>query len=186
IALAIKIDSRGPVFYRHERVGRGGRPFELLKFRSMQLAHCRGASYGGEGAEAAFQALIDDPERKLEFEQTFKLKSDPRVTRVGRILRSTSLDELPQLLNVLRGDMSLVGPRPITAGEVQRYGRKASALLAVRPGITGYWQINGRASLDYDDRVRLDSAYVTSWSLQLDWQILTKTVRALVSRSGAF
>jgi exopolysaccharide biosynthesis polyprenyl glycosylphosphotransferase len=186
IALAIKIDSRGPIFYRHERVGRGGRPFQLLKFRSMQLEHCRGDAYGGEGAEEAFRALIDDPERRQEFEQTFKLKADPRVTRVGRILRSTSLDELPQLLNVLRGDMSLVGPRPITAGEVERYGRKASSLLAVKPGITGYWQINGRASLDYDDRVRLDTAYVTSWSLQLDWQILTKTLRALLSRSGAF
>jgi exopolysaccharide biosynthesis polyprenyl glycosylphosphotransferase len=186
IAVAIKLDSRGPIFYRHERVGRSGRPFKLLKFRSMQLAHCRGDAYGGEGAEAAFRALIDDPQRRQEFEQTFKLKSDPRVTRVGRFLRSTSLDELPQLLNVVRGDMSLVGPRPITAGEVERYGRKASSLLAVKPGITGYWQINGRASLDYDDRVRLDTAYVTSWSLQLDWQILTKTLRALLSRSGAF
>jgi exopolysaccharide biosynthesis polyprenyl glycosylphosphotransferase len=186
IAVAIKIDSRGPVFYRHERLGRNGRPFRLLKFRSMGLEHCRGAAYGGEGAEEAFRRLIDDPANAHEFEQTFKLRTDPRVTRVGRFLRRTSLDEMPQLLNVLRGDMSLVGPRPITETEVARYGHKASALLTVKPGITGYWQVNGRASLDYDDRVRLDSAYVTSWSLRLDFQILARTARALVSRSGAF
>ncbi len=186
VALAIKIDSRGPIFYRHERVGRNGKPFRLLKFRSMQLRHCRGSDYGGESAEEEFRRIIGDPGRQQEFEQTFKIRSDPRVTRVGQVLRSTSLDELPQLLNVLVGDMSLVGPRPVTEGEVARYGRKASVLLAVKPGITGYWQINGRASLDYEDRVRLDSAYVTSWSLRLDWQILAKTARALMSRSGAF
>ena len=129
---------------------------------------------------------MSDPARQREFELTYKLQTDPRVTRVGAFLRRTSLDELPQLVNVVLGDMSLVGPRPVTDGEIGRYGPKAAALLAVKPGITGYWQINGRSSLDYEDRVRLDSAYVASWSLRLDWQILTKTVRALLSRSGAF
>jgi exopolysaccharide biosynthesis polyprenyl glycosylphosphotransferase len=186
IALAIKWDSRGPVFYRQERVGRDGKPFRLLKFRSMHLDQCRGEAYGGQTAEEEFQRLMSDPGRQREFELTFKLHGDPRVTRVGRILRGTSLDEIPQLFNVLRGHMSLVGPRPITEAEVVRYGGKAASLLAVKPGMTGYWQINGRSSLDYGDRVRLDSTYVASWSLRLDWQILAKTVRVLLSRSGAF
>jgi exopolysaccharide biosynthesis polyprenyl glycosylphosphotransferase len=186
LAVAIKLESRGPIFYRQERVGRDGKPFRLLKFRSMRLAHCRGDAYGGQTAEEEFRRLMEEPGRQAEFELTFKLQGDPRVTRVGRLLRATSLDELPQLLNVLRGDMSLVGPRPITEGEVVRYGSKAATLLAVKPGMTGYWQINGRASLDYGDRVRLDSTYVAAWSLRLDCQILAKTVRALISRSGAF
>jgi exopolysaccharide biosynthesis polyprenyl glycosylphosphotransferase len=196
IAVAIKLDSRGPVFYRNERVGRNGTTFRLLKFRSMALEHCRGPDYGGETAEAQFARLMADPERQREFETSFKLQEDPRVTRVGRFLRRTSLDELPQLINVLRGEMSLVGPRPIpvddleaverrAAGGVSRLSHKAPTLLAVKPGITGYWQINGRSSLDYADRVRLDAAYVTSWSLRLDCQILAKTVRVLLSRNGA-
>jgi undecaprenyl-phosphate galactose phosphotransferase len=127
-----------------------------------------------------------DASRREEFGLTYKLRDDPRVTRVGGWLRRTSLDELPQLLNVLIGDMSLVGPRPVTRDEIARYGSGASALLAVRPGITGYWQINGRAGLDYADRVRLDSAYVGSWSLKLDCKIIANTLRALVSRRGAF
>ena len=186
IAIAIRFDSKGPALYRHERLGRFGVPFRLFKFRSMYLANCRGIAYGGETAEGEFRRLMSDPARQREFELTYKLQTDPRVTRVGAFLRRTSLDELPQLVNVVLGDMSLVGPRPVTDGEIGRYGPKAAALLAVKPGITGYWQINGRSSLDYEDRVRLDSAYVASWSLRLDWQILTKTVRALLSRSGAF
>jgi exopolysaccharide biosynthesis polyprenyl glycosylphosphotransferase len=186
VALAIKLDSTGPVFYRHERVGRDGRRLRLFKFRTMHLRSCRGERYGGSPAEEEFRRLMADEERQREFELTYKLRDDPRVTRVGRWLRSTSLDELPQLLNVLRGDMSLVGPRPITEAEIARYGSKASAILAVKPGITGYWQINGRSGLDYDDRVRLDSAYVGSWSLKLDLKILAKTLRALLSRKGAF
>jgi exopolysaccharide biosynthesis polyprenyl glycosylphosphotransferase len=186
VALAIKLDSTGPVFYRHERVGRDGRRLRLFKFRTMHLRSCRGERYGGSPAEEEFRRLMADEERQREFELTYKLRDDPRVTRVGRWLRSTSLDELPQLLNVLRGDMSLVGPRPITEAEIARYGSKASAILAVKPGITGYWQINGRSGLDYDDRVRLDSAYVGSWSLKLDLKILANTMRALLSRKGAF
>jgi lipopolysaccharide/colanic/teichoic acid biosynthesis glycosyltransferase len=152
----------------------------------MRLASCRGAGYGGHGAEEEFRRLMQDEARRREFELSYKLRDDPRVTRVGKWLRATSLDELPQLFNVLRGDMSLVGPRPITEDEIPRYGSKASAILAVKPGITGYWQINGRSGLDYEDRVRLDSAYVGSWSLKLDLKILANTVRALLSGSGAF
>jgi exopolysaccharide biosynthesis polyprenyl glycosylphosphotransferase len=186
IALAVKLDSKGPAFYRHERVGRNARPLRLLKFRTMRLASCRGAGYGGHGAEEEFRRLMQDEARRREFELSYKLRDDPRVTRVGKWLRATSLDELPQLFNVLRGDMSLVGPRPITEDEIPRYGSKASAILAVKPGITGYWQINGRSGLDYEDRVRLDSAYVGSWSLKLDLKILANTARALLSGSGAF
>lgn len=185
VALAIKLDTRGPVFYRHERVGRNGRRLRLFKFRTMHLGCCRGERYGGERAEEEFRRLLQDEARRREFELSHKLRDDPRVTRVGRWLRRTSLDELPQLLNVLLGDMSLVGPRPVTEAELVRYGSKASAILAVKPGMTGYWQINGRSQLDYDDRVRLDSAYVGSWSLKLDCKILAGTLRALVSRSGA-
>ena len=172
-------------------------PFRLLKFRTMGIEHCRGPGYGGDSAEAEFERLMADPERMREFELTFKLQSDPRVTRVGDFLRRTSLDELPQLFNVLRGQMSLVGPRPVPVADLEaiekqaeatiaRSTHKAPTLLAVKPGITGYWQINGRSSLDFADRVRLDTAYVTSWSLRLDCLILARTIRVLLSRSGAY
>ena len=174
------------MFYRHERVGRGGKRPMLFKFRTMQLHCCRGERYGGAAAEEEFSRLMADGDRAREFDLTYKLHDDPRVTRVGSWLRRTSLDELPQLLNVLLGDMSLVGPRPVTRDEIARYGSTANALLAVKPGITGYWQINGRSGLDYDDRIRLDSAYVGAWSLKLDCEIIAKTLRVLVSRRGAF
>jgi exopolysaccharide biosynthesis polyprenyl glycosylphosphotransferase len=186
VALAIKLDSKGPVFYRHERVGRNGRRLMLFKFRTMRRDCCRGERYGGAGAEQEFRRLMADESRQREFGLTYKLHDDPRVTRVGQWLRRTSVDELPQLLNVLAGDMSLVGPRPVTRDEIARYGSGATALLAVKPGITGYWQINGRSGLDYDDRVRLDHAYVSSWSLKLDCKIIANTLRVLASRRGAF
>jgi exopolysaccharide biosynthesis polyprenyl glycosylphosphotransferase len=186
IAIALKLDSKGPVFYRHERLGRHGGQLLLFKFRTMHLHCCRGERYGAAAAEAEFRRLMEDEGRRREFELSYKLRDDPRVTRVGGWLRRTSLDELPQLLNVLLGHMSLVGPRPVTQDEIARYGSGAGAVLAVKPGITGYWQINGRAGLDYEDRVRLDSAYVGSWSLKLDCKIIANTLRALVSGRGAF
>jgi exopolysaccharide biosynthesis polyprenyl glycosylphosphotransferase len=186
VALAIKLDSKGPVFYRHERVGRDGRRLMLFKFRTMRLDCCRGDRYGGAEAEEEFRRLMGDANRQREFGLTYKLHDDPRVTGVGQWLRRTSLDEIPQLLNVLVGDMSLVGPRPVTRDEIARYGSAAAALLAVKPGITGYWQINGRSGLDYEDRVRLDRAYVGSWSLKLDCKIIANTLRVLASRRGAF
>ena len=186
IALALKLDSKGPVFYRHERLGRNGGRLLLFKFRTMHLHCCRGERYGAATAEAEFRRLMEDEGRRHEFELTYKLRDDPRVTRVGGWLRRTSIDELPQLLNVLLGHMSLVGPRPVTQSEIARYGSAATAVLAVKPGITGYWQINGRAGLDYEDRVRLDGAYVGSWSLKLDCKIIANTLRALVSGRGAF
>jgi exopolysaccharide biosynthesis polyprenyl glycosylphosphotransferase len=186
IALLVKLDSRGPALYRHERVGRGGRSFRLLKFRTMRLEYCRGEGYGADKAEAAFAKLMTDPRRRAEFEGTQKLKEDPRVTNLGNFLRRTSLDELPQLVNVLFGHISLVGPRPITREELIRYGERVHKILQVRPGVTGYWQINGRSNLAYDDRVRLDIAYCNNWSLRQDLSILAKTVRVLLSRREAY
>jgi exopolysaccharide biosynthesis polyprenyl glycosylphosphotransferase len=184
-AAAVKVDSRGPIFYRHRRLGLGGKPIDVIKFRTMRLDACRGERYGGEGAEHQFAALLADSVRAAEFTASYKFEGDPRVTRIGGILRKFSIDELPQLLNVLKGDLSLVGPRPITQDEIGRYAEFADSLLNIRPGVTGYWQINGRSSLSYEDRVRLDLSYIRSWSLGLDLTILGKTLRVLVSRNGA-
>lgn len=186
VAIRIKLDSRGPVFYRHQRVGRGGRRIDVFKFRTMGADFSRGERYGGEVAEQTFAKLMADPRRRKEFETNYKLHDDPRVTRFGTFLRRTSIDELPQLINVFTGDLSLVGPRPITTAEVERYGDAGGELLDVKPGITGYWQINGRSDLDYTDRVRLDLAYVGDWSLGLDISIIAKTPRALLRRQGAY
>jgi exopolysaccharide biosynthesis polyprenyl glycosylphosphotransferase len=187
VAGLIKWDSKGPVFYRHERVGRGRQSFGLFKFRTMYLEACRGDAYGGAAAEQAFAQLISDPQRRAEFHLNYKFQDDPRATRVGRVLRKTSIDELPQLLNVLIGNLSLVGPRALTDEELEQYyGASADALLAIRPGITGYWQINGRSRLEYEDRVRLDLAYIGGWSLGLDLTILAKTARTIFARSGAY
>jgi exopolysaccharide biosynthesis polyprenyl glycosylphosphotransferase len=186
ITLLIRLDSRGPAIYRARRVGRGGRSFTQLKFRTMNVAFCDGSEYGGHRAEEAFERLLDEhPGLRAQYERTHKLDPDPRVTRVGRFLRSSSLDELPQLINVIRGDLSLVGPRPVTTAELTRYGDNVPQLLSVRPGLTGYWQINGRSALGYDERVRLDLAYLSNWSLKLDLKILLKTTTLLTARAGA-
>jgi exopolysaccharide biosynthesis polyprenyl glycosylphosphotransferase len=186
LAVVIKLDSRGPVFYRHTRVGRGGAEIRVVKLRTMYLDACRGDKYGAGAAEDLFETLMQNPESRAEFQATYKLRNDPRVTRIGKFLRKSSLDELPQLWNVLRGDLSLVGPRALTRDELGLYyGASAKDLLTIRPGITGYWQINGRSRLEYHDRVRLDLAYVSGWSLGLDLEIIAKTVRVLVSKRDA-
>jgi exopolysaccharide biosynthesis polyprenyl glycosylphosphotransferase len=186
IVLLVKLDSRGPATYSAERVGREGRTFIQLKFRTMKVPFCRGLGYGGADADAAFERLLDEnPAMREQFESTHKLDPDPRVTRVGRLLRSTSLDELPQLINVIRGEMSLVGPRPVTTVELGRYAEDIPGLLSVRPGLTGYWQVSGRSAVGYDERVRLDLAYVTGWSLKLDLRILLKTLNVFSDRAGA-
>jgi exopolysaccharide biosynthesis polyprenyl glycosylphosphotransferase len=185
LSIAVKVDSPGPVLYRHARIGRRGKKIEILKFRTMRLEACRGERYGGDTAERAFLELMSDPALADEFDTSYKLVDDPRVTRVGRFLRQSSLDELPQLANVLLGRLSLVGPRAITVSELGRYGDRADELLNTRPGITGYWQINGRSRLGYEDRVRLDLSYISNWSLRLDFTILAKTVRVLLTRQGA-
>jgi exopolysaccharide biosynthesis polyprenyl glycosylphosphotransferase len=172
IAVAIKLDSRGPVFFRQARVGRDGTEFPMLKFRSMVV-----------DAEARLAQLHASSEGNGVL---FKMRQDPRVTRVGRVLRRLSLDELPQLLNVLVGHMSLVGPRPPLAREVAVYGDDARRKLLVKPGLTGLWQINGRSDLDWDESVRLDLRYVENWSFAYDFMILWKTLGAVVRSRGAY
>jgi Undecaprenyl-phosphate galactose phosphotransferase WbaP len=176
IALAIRITSRGPAFYCQGRVGKGGEPFKAWKFRTM----CE------KSDEVLRDCLRNDPELRNEWQENFKLKNDPRVTRVGRFLRSTSLDELPQLWNVLRGEMSLVGPRPIVKAEAERYGDQLSLLARVKPGISGLWQVSGRSDTTYADRVRLDMYYIRNWSVWLDIFILAKTCAVVLRRQGAY
>jgi exopolysaccharide biosynthesis polyprenyl glycosylphosphotransferase len=172
VALAIKLTSRGPVIFRQERTGLRGRPFTLLKFRTM--------------VADADQLLDTLREQNQADGPLFKLRHDPRVTRIGRILRRSSIDELPQLLNVLKGEMSLVGPRPPLASEVTLYEEWQLDRLEVRPGITGLWQVSGRSELSFEDYVRLDLFYVENWSIAYDLFILSKTVPLLVSARGAY
>jgi exopolysaccharide biosynthesis polyprenyl glycosylphosphotransferase len=190
IALLVRCGSSGPVLYRGRRVGADGQVFEQLKFRTMHAEWC-----APRGADHRFERYLSDLGLADEFARTQKLRDDPRVTRVGRILRRTSLDELPQLWNVLRGDLALVGPRPITEAErTARYfdARRDRSLVGywdcpgLRPGLTGWWQVNGRSSMSFEERIRLDTAYLTSWSLMLDLHILAKTLRTLVSTDGAY
>jgi lipopolysaccharide/colanic/teichoic acid biosynthesis glycosyltransferase len=170
IALAIKLDSRGPVFFRQLRVGRGGRRFRLVKFRTMV-----------EGAEALTQELF----RLSEDPHWLKLASDPRVTRIGRLLRLSSLDELPQLWNVLKGDMSLVGPRPLLESEDCLIEGWARGRLDLTPGLTGPWQVLGRTIIPFQEMVKLDYLYVTNWSLWTDLRLMLRTVPAILKRRGA-
>ena len=175
VALMVRADG-GPAFFAHQRVGRGGKLFGCLKFRSMVI-----------DSQARLETLLaNDPAARAEWEATRKLKNDPRITRIGRFLRSTSLDELPQLINVLRGEMSLVGPRPVQEAEIDRYyGASAAHYMAVRPGITGLWQVSGRSETSYESRVALDVSYVSRPSLLADISILLRTPVAVLSRRGA-
>jgi undecaprenyl-phosphate galactose phosphotransferase len=196
IAVRVRLDSPGPIFYRSQRVGAGGHRFGLLKFRTMRSDLCRGDGYGGDEAELAFAELMADPALRAEFERSHKLRVDPRVTKFGMWLRRTSLDELPQLVNVLKGDMTLVGPRAITTDEwdelfadgwtrtrgPQPYWR----IDGLRPGVTGWWQIHGRSDTSYDERIRLDATYASSLSLRLDMLIIARTVRVLFGHNGAY
>jgi Undecaprenyl-phosphate galactose phosphotransferase WbaP len=176
IALAIAIDSRGPVFFAHRRVGEARGTFRLWKFRSMV-----------RDADALLERYLrQHPERASEWERTHKLKDDPRVTRVGRFLRKTSLDELPQLWNVLRGDMSMVGPRPIVAAEIAKYGPAFGLYSQVLPGLTGLWQVSGRNDTQYGRRVELDCHYIRTWSAARDLQILFRTAGVIVRGRGAY
>ncbi|MCK8784727.1 sugar transferase [Roseomonas sp. NAR14] len=176
IALLIWAEDRGPIFFAHRRIGRGGRYFGCLKFRSMRP----------DGDRILAELLRTDPAARAEWEATQKLRNDPRVTRIGRILRATSLDELPQLINVLRGEMSLVGPRPVVQKELDgHYGPAAHAYKQVRPGITGLWQVSGRSDTTYATRVALDVAYVDNPSLRKDLHILARTAVVVVQRKGA-
>lgn len=174
IALAVRMDS-GPVFYTHTRLGAGRRRFGCLKFRSMRT----------DADDMLQHVLLTDPGQAAEWAATQKLRHDPRVTWVGQFLRATSLDELPQLLNVLRLEMSLVGPRPIVDAEVAHYGEDIAYYDQARPGLTGLWQVSGRSDVDYSKRVQLDVSYVKNWTLWHDFAILYRTLPAVLKRTGA-
>ncbi len=176
LAAWIKLDSPGPVFFGHRRLGLGGRPFVAWKFRTMV-----------QDAEAVLaDYLAKNPEARAEWTARQKLRNDPRVTRAGRILRKLSLDELPQLWNVLKGEMSLVGPRPIVEEEVSRYGEAVRLYFRVRPGMTGLWQVSGRNDTTYAERVELDAYYVRNWSVWLDLYLLARTIWVVLTRKGAY
>jgi Undecaprenyl-phosphate galactose phosphotransferase WbaP len=176
IALLVKLDSAGGIFYSHERLGKNGRKIRIYKFRTMAV-----------NAEAVLdEYLRTHPEAREEWDQNQKLRDDPRVTRVGRWLRKYSLDEFPQLFNVLKGDMSLVGPRPMMADQVRLYGDNMEAYCGVRPGMTGMWQVSGRNRATFAERARFDIYYIRNWTLWLDFYILLRTVWVVFSRDGAY
>jgi lipopolysaccharide/colanic/teichoic acid biosynthesis glycosyltransferase len=175
-SLLITLDSRGGPLYAQTRIGRGGRRFKALKFRTMVL-----------NADQILQRYLDEsPELRAEWLATHKLKQDPRVTRVGAVLRKLSLDELPQFWNILIGDMSLIGPRPIVDAEIERYGKCFELYIQARPGLTGLWQVSGRSDTTYQRRVELDEYYLLNRSIKLDIQILLKTVFVVLGRKGAY
>lgn len=175
IAWRIRKDG-GPAIFAHRRVGQTGRSFPCFKFRTMHV----------DAERHLRELLATDPAARTEWEREFKLRNDPRITPIGHFLRRTSLDELPQLFNVIRGEMSLVGPRPIVDGELARYGDDVDYFLMVRPGMTGLWQVSGRNDTSYDTRVYLDTWYVKNWSLWYDIAILFKTIRVVFKREGAY
>ncbi len=175
-ACMVKLNSPGPLFYSHRRIRQNGVFFSMWKFRTMCV----------NSAEVLDDHLTLHPEARAEWKRCHKLRHDPRVTRVGRFLRRYSMDELPQIWNVLTGQMSLVGPRPIVAAEVEKYKDSFDYYCRVKPGLTGLWQVSGRSKLSYDQRVALDRDYVEHWSLRRDLKVLLKTIPAVVNQDGAF
>lgn len=174
--IIVYIASQGNPLFAHERIGYGGSKFRVWKFRTMYI-----------DATQRLNVLLETcEESRQEWERDFKLKNDPRVTKIGNFLRKTSLDELPQLINVLRGEMSLVGPRPIVEEEIEKYGKFYHYFTAVKPGISGLWQVSGRNDINYDERVQLDVWYVRNWSIELDLEILIKTAIVVLGRKGSY
>ncbi len=174
--VVVFISTDGHPIFKHKRVGQNGKTFNIYKFRTMKL----------NSSEILEELLEDDPKMKVQWEREYKLKDDPRITKIGKFLRQTSLDELPQIINVFQGKMSLVGPRPIIEDEVVKYGDMFDYFKAVKPGITGLWQVSGRNDIAYDERVQLDAWYVRNWSIELDIVILVKTVMIVLDRKGSY
>lgn len=172
LAILVKQDSKGPVFYAHTRKGKNRSDIKIYKFRTMY-----------SNSDEIFESFSD--EQKEEYYKNFKLDNDPRVTKVGDFLRRTSLDEIPQLINVLKGDLSLVGPRPIVEKEICKYGQYADKLFSVIPGITGYWQSHGRSDTSYEERIEMDMYYIDNKSILLDIKIMFKTVISVIKKEGA-
>ncbi len=172
IAILIKKESNGPVFFKHKRIGKNGKEIEIYKFRSMV-----------ENAEELIKKFT--PEQKEEFEKNFKLENDPRITKIGKILRKTSLDELPQLINILKGELSIIGPRPVIKPELEKYGNNREKFLSVTPGLTGYWAANGRSDTTYEQRIIMELYYVDNISFKLDLKIFLKTIVSVIKKEGA-
>lgn len=174
IAILIKIDSKGKVFYKHKRLGKNGEYIYLYKFRTMY-----------SDSKERLEELLKNSEIKREWEENYKLKDDPRITKVGKFLRKTSLDEIPQLINILNGNMSIVGPRPIIDSEIEKYGDLKDYFLSVTPGLTGWWACNGRNNISYDERKRLELYYIEHRKISLDLKIIFKTFIIVLKRVGA-
>ena len=172
IAIAIKIDSKGPVFFAHKRIGKNGNIIKLYKFRSMVI-----------NAEELIKSFT--PEQMREYKENYKLTNDPRITKVGKFLRKTSLDELPQLINIINGDLSIIGPRPVVADELEKYGVNKDKFLSVTPGLTGYWAANGRSNTTYEQRMEMELYYIDNLSLKMDIKVFFKTILSVVKKEGA-
>lgn len=172
IAIAIKIDSKGPVFFAHKRIGKNGKIIKLYKFRSMVI-----------NAEELIKSFT--PEQMKEYKENYKLTNDPRITKVGKFLRKTSLDELPQLINIINGDLSIIGPRPVVADELEKYGVNKDKFLSVTPGLTGYWAANGRSNTTYEQRMKMELYYIDNLSLKMDIKVFFKTILSVLKKEGA-
>ena len=172
IAILIKTESKGKVFFKHKRIGKDGKEIYIYKFRTMV-----------ENAEDLIKKF--SPEQMKEFKENFKLENDPRVTKIGKILRKTSLDELPQLINIIKGDISIIGPRPVIEEELEKYGMNKNKFLSVTPGLTGYWAANGRSNTTYEQRMEMELYYVDNISFKLDLKVFFKTVLSVLKREGA-
>ena len=173
IAIAIKLDSKGPVFFKHTRIGKNGKIIKLYKFRSMVI-----------NAEELIKSFT--PEQMKEYKENYKLTNDPRITKVGNFLRKTSLDELPQLINIIKGDLSIIGPRPVVAEELKKYTYNIDKFLSVTPGLTGYWAANGRSNTTYEERMEMELYYIDNLSFKMDLKVFFKTILSVVKKEGAF
>ena len=172
ISLAIKLESKGPIFFKHTRIGKDGKIIKIYKFRSMV-----------NNAEDMIKEFT--PEQMKEYRENYKLTNDPRITKVGKFLRKTSLDELPQLINIIKGDLSIIGPRPVVAEELKKYGPNTEKFLSVTPGLTGYWAANGRSCTSYEQRMQMELFYIDNLSLKMDIKVFFKTIEAVIKREGA-
>ena len=172
ISLAIKLESKGPIFFKHTRIGKDGKIIKIYKFRSMV-----------NNAEDMIKEFT--PEQMKEYRENYKLTNDPRITKVGKFLRKTSLDELPQLINIIKGDLSIIGPRPVVSDELKKYGTNTRKFLSVTPGLTGYWAANGRSCTSYEQRMQMELFYIDNLSWKMDIKVFFKTIEAVIKREGA-
>ena len=172
IGIAIKIDSKGSTFFIHKRIGKNGKIINIYKFRTMY-----------EDSEDMIQKF--SKEQIEEYKENYKLKQDPRVTKIGKFLRKTSLDELPQILNILKGELSIVGPRPVVSNELEKYGPNKEKFLSIKPGLTGYWQVNGRSLTTYEERIKMELYYIENRGMWLDIKVFLKTIFSVIKKEGA-